>query len=89
MRTFRSSDLEEPDDGEGFGAALDGPEKIGVGEDLTALTTPISSALLNAPVLELVDRRDLHSRDPRIVRVLFPAGAPFFPNRNIGDNRLR
>ena len=41
-------------------AALDGPKKVGAGETLSGVTAPTSG--LRAPVLELADRRDLHSR---------------------------
>lgn len=48
---------------EGRRAALEGPKKVGAGETLTGVTAPTSSfSLQHAPVLELVDRRDLHSR---------------------------
>ncbi len=48
---------------EGIRATLIGPEQVGTGEVLAGITAPTFSALLCAPVLELADRRDLHSRD--------------------------
>jgi hypothetical protein len=59
--TFRS---EENCDEEGFRAALNGPNQVGAGETLSGVTAPTFSAFLQrGPVLELADRRDLHSRD--------------------------
>jgi hypothetical protein len=60
VRSWRQF-LEEVPYEEGFRAALDGPKKVGTGETLTGVTAPTFSATC-APVLELVDSRDLHSR---------------------------
>ena len=63
MTIFRSNDFEEEfTDEEGFRVALDDPDKVGTVEVLTGVTVPTFNALY-APVLELADRRDLHSRD--------------------------
>src|SRR6266446_5527689 len=89
-RIFRSSDFAEGSDEEGLRAVLIGPTKVGAGEVLSGITAPTFSAfLLHAPVLELVDRRDLHSRDRKVVRVLSPAGALFPLNRNLVHNIVR
>ncbi len=53
--------LEEVPYEEGCRAALDGPKEVGAGESLNGSTAPTFSAAC-APVLELVDSRDLHSR---------------------------
>jgi hypothetical protein len=51
---------------EGSRAALNGlKNQAGAVAVLSGSTVPASSVLLYAPVLELVDRRDLHSRDPK------------------------
>ena len=47
---------------EGLRAAPNGPEKVGAGEALRAITAPIFGAFKYAPVLEMADRRGLQPR---------------------------
>jgi hypothetical protein len=74
---------------EGHRAALDGPEKVGAGESLNGSTAPTSDNNF-APVLELVDSRDLHSRG--LINHSGPTpdrGTISFPGGNFCDIRLR
>lgn len=74
---------------EGFRAALDSPEKVGAGESLNGSTAPTSDNDF-APVLELVDSRDLHSRG--LINHLGPTpsrGTNFSPAENICDSNTK
>jgi hypothetical protein len=77
---FRSSEFEEETtDEEGLRAALIGPNKAETVEVLTGVTVSAFSAFLQyAPVLELVDRRDLHSRDRQGRPGSIPGWGTFF-----------
>lgn len=59
--TSPSEKFEEVGDEEGVRAALDGPHKVGTARPSKTDSVPTFSVLC-APVLELADRRDLHSR---------------------------
>jgi hypothetical protein len=84
---------QEEHHGKGSRAALNGLKNQAVtGELLSGLpVTAFSAFLQRAPVLELVDRRDLHSRDQKNGRPgSIPGWGTFFtPNRNLVHNRLR
>ena len=91
-RIFRSSDIEEKYHGKGSRAALNGLKNQAVtGELLSGLPVTAFSAFLQcAPVLELVDRRDLHSRDPKGRPGSIPGwGISFTPYGNLVHNTLR
>lgn len=86
MKIFRSRDFKEEHDEECSRAALIGPNKAGAGEVLSGITAPAISAFLHAPVLELVDRRDLHSRDPKGRPGSIPGWGTFTQTENRCDN---
>jgi len=74
---------------ERFRAALDGLKEVGAGDSLSGITAPTSITDF-APVLELVDSRDLHSRG--LINHLGPTpsrGTNFSPARNICDSNTK
>ena|SRR2546427_10055039 len=81
--------LEEVPYEEGARAALDSPEKVETAGSLDGITVSTSDNDF-APVLELVDSRDLHSRG--LINHSGPTpdrGTISFPSRNFCDIRLR
>lgn len=71
---------------EGLGVALDGPDKAEAGECLEGFPASASSTV-DAPVLEMADRRDLHSRDHSGRPGPIPGwGTILSPNVNREDN---
>jgi hypothetical protein len=89
VRFLWSLEFAEVRDEEGCRAALDGPKKEGTGDSLTRFPVP-SSGTTCAPVLELADSRDLHSRGLLDRPGPTPGwGTKFSPARNLCDIKLR